>query len=245
MNILDTVLAGILAFNLTIGFLKGFLQKAFGVLSFAIGVVAAYAYYKNGGTLFKVMLVFILANLVLRVLFWVLKKMLRGNIEGPSFFSRVGGGIIGGAEGALCVLAVLVLLHFLNGMAGAAHPGIPRVLENSLFYSRYKEFSKSSNIPGVKETFAMGESLKGKQKKLVLDPAAAGKLRDNPSIKAILEDKQLLESIQKKDFAKIISNPKFIKLLSDKELLKQLGTPGLYQIQNTLQGDQEADPGSK
>ena len=71
------------------------------------------------------------------------------------------------------------------------------------------------------------EALKASDGKIQLDEETVTKLRENPKIEAILEDEELVESIKKRDFARIIADSKFMALLNDKELLKQLADMGL------------------
>ena len=49
------------------------------------------------------------------------------------------------------------------------------------------------------------------------------------SVKAILEDKRLIEDLNQEDYAKVMGNPKLLKLLNDPEFLKQVVALGLRQ----------------
>jgi len=221
MNVIDVIGVGIIGINFLIGFLKGFLRKALGVLSFVIGAAVAYGFYKNGSGLLRVSLIFIFINLGLQVAFWVFRKVRKKAVK-PSLSSRLGGGIIGIFEGALYVLVIVVSLRFVNGIFGAAIPAVRQSLEGSFFYSRYQDVSTASRPPAVKETHRVELVLGGGQKQVVLDPEAVRALEDNASIKAMLADDQLVESIRKKEYIKILSDPKFLSALNDRELLKNL-----------------------
>jgi len=241
MNKLDVILIAIVVIYFLAGYLRGFLRQVLGIASFVISIAIAFVYYKSGGGLLKVTFVFIVTNFALGVVFWVWRKFLRKEGYRFSFFSRVAGGIIGSLNGIIIALVILVFLHILNGVIQASNPAIAQLLENSFFYSRYKEISRASKIPGAKEAYRIGELLKGKQGGVVLDPQTASEFYENASIKALLKDQQLLESIQQRDFGKIISNPKFIKILNDKELLKQLMKVRLQEKSKVITGDQKIE----
>jgi hypothetical protein len=116
---------------------------------------------------------------------------------------------------------------FLNGILGEANTAFTRTLETSLFYSRYRAMSKASAVPGVEEAYQIGEALKAGDGKIKLDEKTANKLRENPSVQAMLGDEKLLEGIKQRNYTKILSNPKFFALLNDRQLLKQLVAAGL------------------
>ena len=54
------------------------------------------------------------------------------------------------------------------------------------------------------------------------------------SVKAILEDKQLIESLNQEDYVKVMGNPKFLNLLNGREFLKQLVALGLRQSRQSV-----------
>jgi len=227
MNILDAVLSGIIGFQVIFGFVKGLLNKAVELGIFLASVVAAYFYYKKGGGLLTIMLVFLLAQLALHMVFWLVRKLVLKDKVKPSPYLRVGGGIIGACEGVVMVLVALVSLHFLNGFLGSANTALTRTLETSFFYTRYREMSRQSAVPGVQEAYQIGEVLKAGDGKIKLDEETVNELRENKSIQAILGDEELLENIKQRNYTKILSDPKFVAVLNDKELLKQLAEIGL------------------
>ena len=227
MNMIDVMLIGIVIGFFLTGYIRGLLRQALEVLCFIIAAAAAYVYYKKNGSLLGITLVFTLTNLGLGVVFWGLRKLSHKKATRPSFTCRMAGGAIGGFEGIIFALVTLVSLHFLGGAIAAVNPRIAESLEASSFYARYKAISMTSRVPLVKEIYRMGELSKGKTGGIVLSPQAVRQLEKNPSIQAVLEDKQLAESIKQKDYGKIISNPKFLKILNDKKLVKQLMTIGL------------------
>lgn len=240
MNMIDAILIGIVTGFFLTGFIRGFLRQVLEVACFIIAAAAAYVYYKNNGSLLRITLVFALTNLGLGAVFWGLLKLLRKKGEKLSFTSRFAGALIGGFEGIIFALVTVVFLHFLSGAIAAANPHIAERLEASFFYTRYKAISLACNVPVVKETYRMGELLKGKR--IALEPQAVSQLEQNPSIKAALEDKQLAESIKQRDYAKIITHPKFLKILDDRRLVKQLVAIGLERSSPVVTEDKINEP---
>lgn len=222
MNTIDAVLSGIIGLQVIVGLLRGFLNEAVKMGIFLASAAAAYLYYEKGESLLTITLVFFLALLVLHMVFWLVRKLVFKYEVKPSLCSRVGGGIIGACEGAVQVLAILVSLHFLNGILGSQNPELTRTIEASFFYTRYRVMSMASAAPGAQKVYQIAEALKAGDGQIELDEETVNKLRENKSIQAILGDKELLESIRQRDYVKTISNPKFISLLNSRELLKQL-----------------------
>lgn len=227
MNRFDAVLIGVVAVSSIIGYSKGFVKEAFGIASVIISALAAYIYFKSGGSLLFLFQVFILVNIGLQVAFWVVKRLLKQGDANLSLSCRIGGGVIGFFKGAVFVLIALAALRFFGAMIPAASYDINKYTQTSALY----KISRVFNWPLVKET---AESLKENQGPLTLPPEAVNTLIKNDSVRAILEDEQLKEYIRQKDYRKILSNPKFVSLLNDKEFLKQAVALGLQQSRQSV-----------
>lgn len=231
MNKLDAVLIGVMAVSSLIGYSKGFIKEAFGIVSVIISALAAYIYFKSGGSLLFLFLVFILVNAGLHAAFWAVKRSLKQGDDKPSFSYRLGGGVIGFFKGVLFALIALVALRFVSGMINTAISDINKYTETSVLYDRYREMTRAFNGPRIQETV---ESLKEKQGPFTLPPETVATLIKNDSVKAILGDQQLKENIRQKDYAKILSNPKFLNLLNNKEFLRQVIATGLQQSRQSV-----------
>jgi len=227
MNRFDAVLIGVVAVSSIIGYSKGFVREAFGIASVIISALAAYIYFKSGGSLLFLFQVFILVNIGLQVAFWVVKRLLKQGDANLSLSCRIGGGVIGFFKGAVFVLIALVALRFFGAMIPTAAYDINKYTQTSALY----KISRVFNWPRVQET---AESLKENQGPLTLPPEAVNTLIKNDSVRAILEDEQLKEYIRQKDYRKILSNPKFVSLLNDKEFLKQAVALGLQQSRQSV-----------
>ena len=227
MNRFDAVLIGVVAVSSIIGYSKGFVKEAFGIASVIISALAAYIYFKSGGSLLFLFQVFILVNIGLQVAFWVVKRLLKQGDANLSLSCRIGGGVIGFFKGAVFVLIALAALRFFGAMIPAASYDINKYTQTSTLY----KISRVFNWPLVKET---AESLKENQGPLTLPTEAVNTLIKNDSVRAILEDEQLKEYIRQKDYRKILSNPKFVSLLNDKEFLKQAVALGLQQSRQSV-----------
>ena len=227
MNRFDAVLIGVVAVSSIIGYSKGFVKEAFGIASVIISALAAYIYFKSGGSLLFLFQVFILVNIGLQVAFWVVKRLLKQGDANLSLSCRIGGGVIGFFKGAVFVLIALAALRFFGAMIPTATYDINKYTQTSALY----KISRVFNWPRVQET---AESLKESQGPLTLPPEAVNTLIKNDSVRAILEDEQLKEYIRQKDYRKILSNPKFVSLLNDKEFLKQAVALGLQQSRQSV-----------
>jgi len=227
MNRFDAVLIGVVAVSSIIGYSKGFVKEAFGIASVIISALAAYIYFKSGGSLLFLFQVFILVNIGLQVAFWVVKRLLKQGDANLSLSCRIGGGVIGFFKGAVFVLIALAALRFFGAMIPTAAYDINKYTQTSALY----KISRVFNWPRVQET---AESLKENQGPLTLPPEAVNTLIKNDSVRAILEDEQLKEYIRQKDYRKILSNPKFVSLLNDKEFLKQAVALGLQQSRQSV-----------
>lgn len=227
MNKFDAVLIGALAVSSIIGYSKGFVKEAFGIVSLIISALAAYIYFKSGGSLFFLFQIFILVNIGLHLAFWVVKKSLKQGDAKLSLSCRLGGGVIGFFKGAVFVLIVLAALRFFGAMITTAVGGINKYTQTSTLY----RISRVFNWPPVRET---AESSQERQGPFTLPPEAVAALIKNDSVRAIVEDEQLKEYIRQKDYRKILSNPKFLNLLNDKEFLKQATALGLEQSRQSL-----------
>ena len=227
MNKFDAVLIGAVAMSSIIGYSKGFVKEALGIVSLIISALAAYIYFKSGGSLLFLFQIFILVNIGLHLAFWVAKKSLKQGDAKLSFYCRIGGGVIGFFKGAVFVLIVLAALRFFGAMITTAVGGIDKYTQTSTLY----KISRVFNWPRVQET---AESSQERQKPFTLPPEAVAALIKNDSVRAVVEDEQLKEYIRQKDYRKIISNPKFLNLLNDKEFLKQATALGLEQSRQSL-----------
>ena len=69
MNELDIMLIAVLVVSSLMGYFKGFIKEARGVVSIIISAVVTYIYFKRGGSLLSLSLIFILTNLGLAVAF--------------------------------------------------------------------------------------------------------------------------------------------------------------------------------
>ena len=227
MNKLDAVLIGAVAVSSIIGYFKGFVKEAFGIVSLIISALAVYGHFKSGGSVLFLFQVFILVNIGLHAAFWVVKKSLKQGDAKLSFSCRIGGGAIGFFKGVVFVLIVLAASRFFGAMITAAVGEITTYTRTSTLY----KISRVFNWPWVKETV---ESSRENQGPFTLSPEAATTLIKNDSVRAIVEDEQLKEYIRQKDYRKVLSNPKFLDLLNDKEFLKQAVALGLPQSRQSL-----------
>ncbi len=223
MNTLDYILGGIVFFCLFLGVLSGILKQILGILCWGLSFYGGYLFYEKGGSLFYVPLVIIGIAIVFKITTKVIKSIFFPYKERRiSFCSRLGGAFIGGLKGVCFVFLLLIIIHFFSHTLLSNNDYLRNYLGGSFFYS----FLKNNNLLGI--SIIGGEkdgsiiSDKNFQNKLFQDEEFLNILRNNPSLKEILEDEELVESIRKKDYKVLLSNPKFFNLFRDKKFLDKL-----------------------
>ncbi len=218
MNELDIVLISAVAVSSLAGYFKGFVKEAMGASAVIISAAVTYAYFKRGGSLISLSLIFILTNLGLAAVFGRLRKSVWRSDPGLSLPERLGGVAVGFLKGAACVWIMLASLGLFAGIIKVTRPDINEYVETSLLYARYRGIKPAAAIP-LKERPAPA----GLPKEMVKEFIKID------SVKAILEDKRLIEDLNQEDYAKVMGNSKLLKLLNDPEFLKQVVALGLRQ----------------
>ncbi len=240
MNIIDYIFVGAVFFFAVVGFAAGVLRQFLGVLGVIVSLFVGYLFYKNTGNLLFVTVVIVAAGVIFKIIVYAIRKIyfiLRKEKEKISFCSRMGGLLIGGFKGAVYVFIVLVCVYLFEGIVRTANPGIAGHFEDSLFYSYFKQSNLLSNVgPLRKIHFACKLISKKSVGNLLANDAAIYKLRQNPSVKAVLEDKELQQDMQNKDYRRILSNSKFIELLRDKEFLNLISSVDYEDIYKQQKG---------
>ena len=235
MNELDIMLIVAVAVSSLMGYFKGLIKEAMGVCGVIVSVVVTYIYFKKGGSLLSLSLIFILTNLGFITAFWALKKFVWQSELKLSSFQRLGGVAIGFVKGMVSVLIVLASLALFAGIIKVTRPDINEYVETSLLYARYRGIRPvTSGSLKDKPAPALGfaERQTGLPKEMVKEFIKID------SVKAILEDKRLIEDLNQEDYAKVMGNPKLLKLLNDPEFLKQVVALGLRQGRRPVRGNE-------
>ncbi|HLD40708.1 MAG TPA: CvpA family protein [Candidatus Omnitrophota bacterium] len=235
MNELDIMLIVAVAVSSLMGYFKGFVKEAMGALAVIISAAVTYAYFKRGGSLLFLSLIFILTNLGLAVVFWWLRKSVWRNDPGLSLPKRLGGVAVGFVKGMVSVLIALASLALFAGIIKVTRPDINEYVETSLLYARYRGIRPvTAGSLKDKPAPALGfaERRAGLPKEMVKEFIKID------SVKAILEDKRLIEDLNQEDYAKVMGNPKLLKLLNDPEFLKQVVALGLRQGRRPVRGNE-------
>ena len=142
---------------------------------------------------------------------------------------------MGAFEGLVYVVAMLVLLYLSSGLLGKTNPALSKAMSESAAYARFVALSDSPEGNKLTQAHKMIESLRGPQPALTIDPKIARELQENPAIKEIFNDKELMESIQARDYRKVLTNPKILRAIQDKDLLKKLSQKGIIKASNATQ----------
>ncbi|MFC1599157.1 hypothetical protein ACFL2W_00035, partial [Candidatus Omnitrophota bacterium] len=142
------------------------------------------------------------------------------NVSSPS---RLAGALVGAAKGIFFAILVLVSLHVFAGFLKKINPSIETYLRDSYFCVKLREGVELFGVDAVDKLYYANKLLsEDLDVKKVNDEEVLLELRENPSIKAILQDKQLMKKIQDKQYREVLTDPKFSSLLKDKEFIKMM-----------------------
>jgi uncharacterized membrane protein required for colicin V production len=243
MNVVDYILIGIVLLYALFGFVSGLLTQICGLLSIIFSLSVGYLFYEWTGNLLFSSLILIAALIGFRILIHIIKRIyfgLRKKRPKLSFNSRILGGLIGSFKGGACASMALIFVYLFSGILGKVAPAITEHLEKSLFYSHLRQLKLLSSVGTFKNIYfaskLLGEDL---DIKLSDNYPVLDELRNNPSFRAILEDEELLQSIQDKDYKKVLSHPKFLNLLNDKDFLRIISSIDYETIYEEQKESQE------
>lgn len=236
MNIIDYILIGIVFVCALIGFATGMLRQLCGLFRIIFSLFVGYLFYKKTGNLLLLPVVVIATGIIFSVIVYIIRKVHRGwQKEKPktSLFSRVGGGLTGGFKGMALACIALICMYLFTGVFIGINPAISEYVENSYFHSCLKQRNLLPATGVLRNIYFAGKLL---NEDLIVELSEnseiISRLRKNPSIRAILKDEKLQQSIQNKDYKELFSNPKFLKLFKDKDFLNQIYSIDYEDIYN-------------
>ncbi len=190
-------------------------------------VFLTYVCYKRGVNVFLLPLVFIAVALVFNFCARLLIRLFSHPADdrhGVSSFSRLIGGLIGGLKGLALAVSLLFCIQLLAGPLNRIYPAVGAYLEGSALNSYFKQIIRSSDVNAAKAVYYAGELLKREPKKSFLPDETVRNLQSNSSLKAVIEDEDLMQSLKGGDYKKIFSSQKFLNLLKDKEFLGRIAS---------------------
>ena len=242
MNIIDYILLGIVILYALLGLATGTLSQILSLITLAISVIAGYLYYEKYGNLLLLPVVLIVTAIVSKIFIHILRKILlsRPHDKGSiSFPSRLLGSLISGFKGIIFALIILSSLHLFGGFWKKINPYLDEYLLKSFFYQKFKsamEFTGSEVATKVHyANKILNEEVKQPSPEV---EEVLSELKENPSFSALLEDKQLMNDIQNKQYKKVLTNPKFLSLLKDKDFVQKLYSIDFEELYNKIKQEQ-------
>jgi len=209
-----------------IGFLNGFLIQILGWVELVAVALTGYLFYKVNGNLLILPLVVIAAA----VLFMIIARVVKSLYFSPSdegrkisSYSRTLGAVAGGLRGALVGVFYLVSVYMLSVMFFNNSAFTNNFIKHSFFCSLIHDHNSIGNLNIVEDLSENNGILNtDKNNNLMVNREIVDKLQNIPAFKALLEDKDIINSIKRKDYNKLLFNPKFIRLFNDKEFVRQM-----------------------
>jgi len=225
-NIIDYIFIGMILVYGLIGFLSGLLTQILGWVELVAVALTGYLFYKVNGNLLILPLVVIAAA----VLFMIIARVVKSLYFSPSdegrkisSYSRTLGAVAGGLRGVLVGGFYLVSVYMLSVMLLNNSAFTNNFIKHSFFCSLIHDHDLIGSL-NIVEALAKNKDIftTDKNNNIMVNKNIIEKLQNNPSFKALLEDKDIINSIKTKNYNKLLFNPKFIKLISDKEFVRQM-----------------------
>lgn len=225
-NVIDYIFIGIIIIYGLIGFLSGLLIQVLGWIELAAVILAGYLFYKINGNLLLLPLFVIATAVAFMIIVRLIKSLYLGPRDGGRKllpYSRVLGAVLGGLRGAVVGGFYLVSVYMLSVAILNNSPFTNNFIKHSFFCSFIRHHDLTGNI-NIMEALGGNNNIftTDKDNNLLVNKNIIEKLQNNPSFKALLEDKDIINSIKNRDYKRLFSNSKFIKLMSDKEFLSQM-----------------------
>ena len=209
------------------GWRRGFLTSLFGPMSFIFGILLGWGYFSLTKDILGTLLIAVFSPFLIRILLFFGLKFIRNKQEkpGPPLLpSQLAGAAVNlcfGLINALLLLILLLLVPDTSTNFSAVRDDIHnsqtyRLIEPALAKFFFQEKSPKADpilIQPIVNT-QLAESLQR-------DPEYQT-LVNNAKLKTILDDKELVEQVNHKEFAKLLTNPKILQIAQDQELLKNL-----------------------
>ena len=160
-------------------------------------------------------------------------KLVKSSI---SFTDRIWGLFFGATKGLLFSLLLVFFTGAFVEPIGQVFPFFPTVFEESKFCSFAQQYNPLLRLRLINNLRILARSLN--------DPDYAQLLAENPefkglieqdSIRAIMDDDELMDLLQKRSYFKFATDPKIQQLVNDPEAIQLLTTVNLdKEVQDTI-----------
>ncbi len=206
------------------GFLSGVLVQLYNLIGMTIIVGVSYLCYRVTGNIPMSGGVIFLGWVVFECIKYLVRKFKRTEADtNLHLLSRIGGAFISGFMGLIFGGAVLSALYISEGFIVRIIPSGEIILKGSVFYSVFSRSTYVNSLPLVKSMRNLNNLMSGnldEDDKEEVESVIA-RLKEIPSVKAVMEDEQLRDSIRCGDYYKVFSNPNFQRLMRDKQFLEE------------------------
>lgn len=226
-NPIDTGIAIFIAIFCIFGFVKGVVRQFFGILAFIIAsaasvVVPQFVDLPGIGGVSPVW-----GHLIFSVLIWIPSFLILNGIgkfiakrmskKGIKFTDRIWGLVFGGIKGLIIIVLIIFLLDIL--------PAGNDILIGSKIASAIRPYNPLLKMQIMQNLQMIISALSDPDYMDLLNKDTEfRKLKDNETIRLILDDPELKKAINERQFVKFITHPKIQMLIKDKEAMRLLLT---------------------
>ena len=208
MPITDIITAICFLFLVWKGASRGFLGSLLGPLALILATIISIVYYAYTKNALPTLCIGLIGPFVLS---WLFRSVLHSlNPENNlSFISRLSGALLSLCWGMSILIMTIVLITIIPPMHS-----VMQSIDKDIYASKVYQAIKPFNPFAVAKT----------------DPQVNIKyLSQDPRIQAIINDPQIIDAVNRKDYAAMISNPKITALMQDPEMIKKM--MAIYQKQ--------------
>ncbi len=195
---------------------RGFLKSILGPLALAIATAAAFLVYKNTNNVVLSLIIGVAGPFVLNfILLFILNsfRTVASSDFGPNIFSRLMGAAVTFAWGMVFILPVVLFL----AVVPAFHPSIAMI---------QKDIKQSACFILIRPlTHYVPSFLSSPGKSPTITTANRQSLQaiaSTPQMKELLDDPEIRQAIEQKNYAKLMTNPKIMALTQDPGFIKKI-----------------------
>lgn len=237
----DYMITGLIALFCILGFAKGAIRQFFSILAFVIATVASVVipYFVNLPVIEGASPVW--GYIILSILIWVPTFLVANSIgkflskrmtkKGINFSSRLWGFLFGGIKGLIIVIIIIFLIDLVPSNVKESIPWVPELYRESRVVSIIQPFNPLVKIHIMENLQLILSALEDPDYMEILtrDPGFQ-KLRQNETIKEILNDPELRKILQEHQYIKFITHPTIRALIKDQDAMRLLLTTDIDKV---------------
>lgn len=235
MNNSDIAVGIFISIFCILGFAKGVIRQFFSILAFILASAASLIIPHIVSLPVIEGASPIWGYIILSILIWVPSFLIINSIgkffsrrmtkKGIKFGDRLWGLVFGGIKGLIIVILIIFLLDILPDELRQSIPLVSNVFGESRIVSIIQPYNPLLKIHIMKNLQIVISSLSDPDyMELLSNDPGFQRLRQNESIKMVLNDPELKKVLEEGQFIKFITHPKVQMLIKDKEALRLLLT---------------------